>query len=112
MGTYQVLPIDQHTAQIYGRIRASLFNAFAPRDNRNRVARAYVEDLRERTSGKELGIQENDLWIVSTAIQYNLMFVTDDRRGGMRNIVAKANYTRRTQFWSEAREYFSDNTSE
>ena len=51
-----------------------------------------------------MGIQENDLWIVSTAVQYNLVFVTDDRRGGMRNIIEKANYSHRTQFWSEVRE--------
>ena len=100
MATYRALPIDHHTAEIYGKIRASLFNEFAPRDNRNRVAKSYIEDLRERTSGKELGIQENDLWIVSTAIQYNLVFVTDDRGGGMHNIVDKANYANRTVFWT------------
>ena len=31
MASYQVLPIDHHTARIYGRIRATLFNAYAPR---------------------------------------------------------------------------------
>ena len=100
MATYRVLPIDHHTAEIYGKIRASLFNAYAPRDRRNRVAKSYIEDLRERTTGKELQIQENDLWIVSTAIQYNLVFVTDDRGGGMRNIVEQANYGDRTKFWT------------
>ena len=100
MASYQVLPIDHHTARVYGRIRATLFNAYAPRDNRSRISTRYVEDLRERTSGKELGIQENDLWIVSTAVQYNLAFVTADTAGGMRNVVDAANYTHRTHFIS------------
>ena len=97
---YQVLPIDRHTAEIYGSIRADLFRAYAPRDRRNRFASRYVEDLRERTSGKELGIQENDLWIVSVAVEYNLIFVTGDRGGGMKKIVEVANYAHRTQYWS------------
>ena len=99
MATYTVLPIDRHTAEIYGRIRGRLFNAYAPRDHRNRISSRYVEDLRERTSGKQLGIQENDLWIVSVAVQYNLIFVTGDGGGGMRNIVDEADYVDRTRFW-------------
>ena len=97
---YKVLPIDRHTAEVYGSIRADLFRAYAPRDRRDRFASRYVEDLRERTSGKELGIQENDLWIVSVAVEYNLIFVTGDRGGGMKTIVEVANYAHRTQFWS------------
>ena len=100
IGTYQVLPIDHHTARIYGSIRAGLFRAYAPRDYRNRISSRYIEDLRDPTSGKELGIQENDLWIVSVAVQYNLLFVTADRRGGMRRIVDEANYAHRTKFWA------------
>ena len=100
MAAYQVLPIDPDTSRIYGRIRAALFAAYAPRNRRNRIASRYVEDLRERTSGKELGIQENDLWIVSIAIAYNLIFVTGDRQGGMRKIIDAANYNHRTRFWS------------
>ncbi len=99
MATYKVLPIDHHTAEIYGKIRASLFSAYAPRDRRNRIASHYADDLREVTTGKELGIQENDLWIVSVAVEYNLMFVTTDKAGGMRKIVDAANYAHRTQFW-------------
>ena len=97
---YQVLPINPDTSRIYGRIRAALFDKYAPRDRRRKVRSHYAEDLRERTSGKELGIQENDLWIVSIAIAYNLVFVTGDRRGGMRKIVETANYGHRTRFWS------------
>ena len=100
IGTYQVLPIDHHTARVYGSTRAALFKAYSPRDYRNRITARYIEDLREPTSGRELGIQENDLWIVSVAVQYNMVFVTADGRGGMRNIVGQANYAHRTRFWT------------
>lgn len=99
IGTYQVLRLDRHTAGVYGPIRAALFRKYAPRDYRNRITTRYIEDLREPTTGKELGIQENDLWIVSVAVQYNMVFVTADGSGGMRNIVEEANYVHRTTFW-------------
>ncbi len=100
MGRYKVVPIDHHTAQTYGEIRATIFKAYAPRDRRNKISSKYVEDLRERTSGKELGIQENDLWIVSVAVRYNLLFLTADGRGGMRKIIEAANYAHRTEYWN------------
>ena len=98
MATYKVLPINHHTAEVYGKIRASLFNAFAPKDRRNKIATRYADDLRERTTGKELGIQENDLWIVSVAVEFNLIFATADKAGGMKKIVDAANYTHRTHY--------------
>ena len=100
MASYQVLPIDHHTARVYGRIRATLFNAYAPRDRRNRISTRYVVDLRERTSDRQLGIQESDLWIVSVAVQYNMVFATADNAGGMRRVVDAANHSARTKFFS------------
>ena len=99
MNKYKIHSIDRHTALTYCEIRAVLFNTYAPRDQRNRGATKYIEDLRERTSGLNLGIQENDLWIVSVAKQYNLKFATADRGGGMRKIVEAAQYSRRTEYW-------------
>ena len=99
MAAYQVLPIDHHTSKIYGLIRAQLFDAHAPRDQRGKIATKYVVDLRERTSDKELGIQESDLWIVSVAVQYHLVFVTNDNGGGMKSIVEAAKYTHRIKYW-------------
>lgn len=98
--SYQVLPIDHHTAPIYGKIRAALFNTYAPRNSRNQITTRYVEHLRERTSGVQLGIQENDLWIVSVAVQHNMIFATADTAGGIHKIVNAANYSHRTHFIS------------
>ena len=100
MAQYRALPIDRHTAQAYAGIRAALFAKYSPRDRRGRLIARYVEELTEPTSGLELGIQENDLWIASTAVQYNLIFATRDQGGGMRRIIAEASYSGRTEFWT------------
>jgi len=99
MASYKVLPIDKHTAESYSDIRAALFTKYSPRDRRGRMTTKYIEDLVEPTTGKELGIQENDLWIVSVARQYNLVFVTIDRGGGMQRVIEGAGYSQRTQYW-------------
>lgn len=95
----QILSIDRHSYKDWARIRAALFRQFSPKDHRGRLRLKRVEDLTERTSGRELGIQESDLWIVTNAVQYDLRFVTRDRRGGMNKIVEAANYGDRTEFW-------------
>ena len=84
----EVLKPDKHTIAPYSDLRAELFNAYAPRDRKGRLTKKWPEDLFERTSAKELhGTQENDIWIASLAIQYNLILVTEDRmtspRGGV-----------------------------
>ncbi len=97
MAGFEVLHVDQHTAMTYAEIRANLFRTHAPRNRRGRITQRYIEDLVERTTGKELGIQENDLWIVSVAVQYNLIFVTKDR---MHRVIEAAEYSDRTEYWN------------
>ncbi len=97
MASYHVLDVDRHTAEIYAEIRADLFRTHSPRKGRGRLTRRYVEDLVDRTTGKQLGIQENDLWIVSVAVQYNLIFVTNDK---MRRVIEAAKYSERTDYWT------------
>jgi tRNA(fMet)-specific endonuclease VapC len=99
MASYQVLPVDRYTGETYGQIRAALFAQYSPRDRRGRLQRKVPEDLIEPTSGKALGIQENDLWIVSVAVQYDLRLVTGDQAGGMRRVLLAANYIHQAEFW-------------
>jgi len=77
-GFVYVLDIDKHTIHPCSDLRAALFKIYAPRNRKGRLTKKWVEDLCERTSGKELGIQENDIWLAAQAIQYNLIFVSDD----------------------------------
>lgn len=100
MAAYQVLAIDHHTGQNYGEVRARLFTQYAPRDSRGRIAKKAPEDFIEPTTGKALGIQENDLWIVSVAVQYDLRLVTSDHAEGMRRVLAAAKYAHQAEFWS------------
>lgn len=62
-------PIDKETSRIYGRFYAEIFNKFAPKDKAKR--RKY--DI------KDAGVRINDLWIACTAIQHNLIIVSEDR---------------------------------
>src|SRR5712692_1024924 len=61
---YQILDIDRHTGKLYGELRGELFRRYGTRDARGRLKEKRPEDLLDRTTSRELGIQENDLWIV------------------------------------------------
>jgi tRNA(fMet)-specific endonuclease VapC len=84
---YQILTIDRHTGKLYGELRGELFRKYGTRDARGRLKEKRPEDLLDRTTSWELGIQENDLWIVCVSVQYNLRFVTADK---MERILAAA----------------------
>jgi tRNA(fMet)-specific endonuclease VapC len=64
-----IYPIDQTTAEIYGNLKAAVFDRYAPKDKAQR----------RRTSITQLGIGENDLWIVAVALQHQLTLLTTDR---------------------------------
>jgi tRNA(fMet)-specific endonuclease VapC len=60
--------LDEETAIIYSRLKASVFNYFAPKEKSKR--RSFkIENL---------GFSDHDLWIAATAIQYNLTLVSAD----------------------------------
>jgi tRNA(fMet)-specific endonuclease VapC len=60
--------IDASTAIIYGQLKATLFNQFAPKD----------KSKRRKTKITDLGFDENDIWIAAIALQYNLTVVSRD----------------------------------
>ena len=71
-----MLRVDRNTSHYYGLLRASLFEKFAPKSDRNGLRPCQLVDP---VSATELGIQENDLWIAAQAIEFNLVLVTHDR---------------------------------
>jgi len=79
-----LLSISRDTTSIYGELRAKLFNKFAPKDRRKKVKRP--EELVDPVTAKELGIQENDLWIGAQAIERNLVLVTNDAMARIREV--------------------------
>lgn len=100
---YKHLIIDRHTAQYYANIRAILYDRYMEKNYRGLPRNTtWIQDLRDLPTMKELHIQEPDLWLVSIAVQYNLMFVTLDRLPNMRAIVAAAGHDDRTYFWDRS----------
>jgi len=94
-----ILDIDKHTIAPYSDLRAALFHTFSPRDRRGRLTVKWPEDLFERTSAKELGVQENDIWIAAQAIQYNLILVTDDHMQRLANVSENMDYPLQIARW-------------
>lgn len=94
-----VLEVDKHTIPTYSALRAELFRACSPVNSRGRLTVKWPEDLCERTTAKALGIQENDLWIASQAIQYNLISVTDDRMARIQDVSDVLNDPLRMARW-------------
>jgi tRNA(fMet)-specific endonuclease VapC len=81
-----VLDISKTTRLYYGWLRARLFEKYAPRKKRRRGLRP--EQLIDPVTSRELGIQENDLWLAAQALEFNLVLVTNDALERMRDICA------------------------
>jgi predicted nucleic acid-binding protein len=96
MSSFVVLPLDRHVAESYAELRARLFTEYSPRGARGRLSAKVVPDLWERTPDKLLGVQENDLWIASQAMERNYILATTDR---MVHIVEVAGSGMRFDYW-------------
>ena len=86
MATYEVMPLNRDIARTYARLKARLFNRYAPRNKKGKLKTKWVGDLRDLATDKSLGIQENDLWQVSFAMSRNYMLLTNDRMSRLREI--------------------------
>jgi len=60
--------IDEETGRIYGRLKAQIMVRFGPKER----------SKRRHTQTVNLGIDENDLWIASIALQNGLTIVSAD----------------------------------
>ncbi|HUL28843.1 MAG TPA: type II toxin-antitoxin system VapC family toxin [Thermodesulfobacteriota bacterium] len=63
-----VYRVDQETADIYGNMKAAVFNHFGPKE----------KTKRRKFAKKGLGIGENDLWIAAIAKRNGLIVVSSD----------------------------------
>jgi tRNA(fMet)-specific endonuclease VapC len=64
----RVYSITEETSKIYGKFHAEIFDKFAPRDSAKR----------RKFDIKDAGVRINDLWIACTAIQHDLIIVSED----------------------------------
>lgn len=79
------IPITDMTTFSYGIIRARLFERFAPKKKKRKGLRP--EQLLDPLTSRVLGIQENDLWIAAQALERNLVLVTNDSIGRVKEVV-------------------------
>jgi predicted nucleic acid-binding protein len=88
LSSFDFYDIDVNLARDqYADLRARLFNRCAPKDKRNRKKhKKRIEEWRDPTTSKLLQIQENDLWIASVAMAYNLILVTRDKMNAIKDI--------------------------
>ena len=75
--TFLTAPVTRHTDQHYGKIKARLFEKFSPKELRSKEKRLSM--LVDPVSGEQLGVDENDVWIVAQAIERNLVLVSNDK---------------------------------
>lgn len=64
----KIYSIDEETSKIYGRFYTEIFDKFAPKDRAKR----------RKFKIKDVGVRTHDLWIACTAIQHNLIIVSED----------------------------------
>jgi predicted nucleic acid-binding protein len=79
------LPFDEHCVQPYAAIRAELWRRHGtPKAGKSHLHKERrVEELNDRVTGADLGVDEPDLYIASIALAQNLVLVTDDQNAGM-----------------------------
>jgi predicted nucleic acid-binding protein len=77
-----ILEIDKHVSEVYGELRAALFDKYLRKKKR-------PEQLIDPATATEIGIDENDLWIVSQAITKNLTLITNDKMHRIFSITPK-----------------------
>ncbi len=94
-----VLDISRHIHEPYATLRAWLFRNCAPRNRRTKAKRA--EELVHPTTARELGIDENDLWIAAHAALNNLVLVTVDGLSSLRSAIQHAGIGPALEDWTQ-----------
>lgn len=75
----QITDIGKATAPHYANIRAELMKMFAKTKTNGLIKKVRPETLIDKTTSLHLGIQENDLWLASIAVQYKMILVSEDK---------------------------------
>lgn len=76
---YRVLDVSHHTAAAYADLKAALARKYLANASAQGRPR-WIEDWVDKTTGKKLQIDENDLWMCAQAKERNFVVCTADRR--------------------------------
>ncbi|MDZ7992723.1 MAG: type II toxin-antitoxin system VapC family toxin [Nostoc sp. EfeVER01] len=66
--TIDLYPISGEVADVYGSLKGEIVEHFGPKDKAKR----------RKFTVQDLGFSDNDLWIASTALHYNLTVISAD----------------------------------
>lgn len=94
LAEFRVLDVTTATRDSYAMVRAALF-VRAIKEGRKRLR---PEQLRDPVTSLQMGVQENDIWLVAQALAYNLVFVTNDMK--MRPLWVAAGEALRVANWA------------
>jgi tRNA(fMet)-specific endonuclease VapC len=92
-----VLDVTKDTVAAYGELRNRLFEK-VPKEKRRRKMRP--EQLIDPITSKELGIQENDLWLSAQAVAHDMVLVTNDKMLRIREVSQGMQPALRIQNWA------------
>jgi predicted nucleic acid-binding protein len=93
------LEIPRLVHEPYALLRSWLFNNFSSKHLRTRAKRP--EELVNPTTARELGIDENDLWIAAHAALYNLVLVTADGLANLKEAINGAGVGPELEDWTK-----------
>lgn len=93
------LEITRPILEPYAELRSWLFNNYS--DKKLRAKARRPEELVDPTTARELGIDENDLWIAAHAALHNLVLVTADRLARLAKAIEQAGIGPEIQDWTK-----------
>ncbi len=93
------MDISQPIYEPYAELRSWLFNNCSDKKRRTKAKRP--EELVNPTTARELGIDENDLWIAAHAALHNLVLVTADRLGNLAKAIEHAGIGPKLEDWTK-----------
>lgn len=87
LSEFPAFDVNENVSQNYAALRARLFEYCAPKKKKQRSPdKKRIEEWIDPATSKELKIQENDLWIASVAMTYNMVLVTHDKMDAIKHI--------------------------
>ncbi len=93
------LEIPSSIREPYSTLRSWLFNRYSNKVRRKRARRP--EELVSPTTARELGVDENDLWIAAHAALYNLVLVTADGLANLAKAIEAGGIGPRVEDWTK-----------
>jgi predicted nucleic acid-binding protein len=75
--SYPILDLTKHTASAYAELKARLALIVKRKANSQKLSR-WLEDWIDSNTGKQLQIDENDLWVAAQAKERDLTIISAD----------------------------------